>query len=143
LLVPIIEEGRTARDPLVRLALRQYLAPLVERNIDVLVLGCTHYPMLKDLIAQIVGRHVRVIDSAELCAEDVARRLRTAGLMRGALDAETRIGPRLRCFVTDQSERFGVLASRFLQRRVDPPTLVPLDELTRAGEQARAMRRAV
>ena len=47
LLVPIIEEGRTAEDPLVRLALRQYLGPLRERGIDVLVLGCTHYPMLK------------------------------------------------------------------------------------------------
>ena len=88
-----------------------------------------------------VGRHVRVIDSAEQCAEDVARRLRTAGLMRSA--AEARIGPRLRCFVTDQSERFGLLASRFLQRKVETPTLVPLDELTRAGEQVRAMRRAV
>jgi len=141
LLVPIIEEGRTAQDPLVRLALRQYLTPLVERNIDVLVLGCTHYPMLKGLIAQMVGRHVRVIDSAEQCAEDVARRLRTAGLMRGAADA--RIGSRLRCFVTDQSERFALLAARFLQRTVEPPTLVPLDELTRAGERVRTMRRAV
>jgi len=141
LLVPIIEEGRTAQDPLVRLALRQYLTPLVERDIDVLVLGCTHYPMLKGLIAQMVGRRVCVIDSAEQCAEDVARRLRTAGLMRGAADA--RIGARLRCFVTDQSERFGLLASRFLQRRVDAPTLVPLDELARAGEQVRPMRRAV
>jgi glutamate racemase len=141
LLVPIIEEGRTAQDPLVRLALRQYLTPLVERDIDVLVLGCTHYPMLKGLIAQMVGRQVCVIDSAEQCAEDVARRLRTAGLMRGAADA--RIGARLRCFVTDQSERFGLLASRFLQRRVDAPTLVPLDELARAGEQVRPMRRAV
>ena len=143
LLVPIIEEGRTAQDPLVRLALRQYLAPLVERNIDVLVMGCTHYPMLKALIAQMVGHKVRVIDSADQCAEDVARRLRTAGLMRGAGDADARVGPRLRCFVTDQSERFALLASRFLQRTVEPPTLVPLDELTRAGEQVRAMRRAV
>src|SRR4029453_2768416 len=44
-------------------------------------------PMVKGLIAQMVGRHVRVIDSAEQCAEDVARRLRTAGLMRGAAAA--------------------------------------------------------
>src|SRR4051812_40260130 len=47
LLVPIIEEGRDARDPLVRLALEQYLKPMFDRNIDVLLLGCTHYPMLK------------------------------------------------------------------------------------------------
>src|SRR5688572_4556602 len=47
LLVPIIEEGRAEDDPLVRLALRQYLEPLVRHRIQVLVLGCTHYPILK------------------------------------------------------------------------------------------------
>ncbi len=47
LLAPIIEEGRTEEDPLVRLALKQYLLPLVQRKIDVLVLGCTHYPIFK------------------------------------------------------------------------------------------------
>jgi glutamate racemase len=140
LLVPIIEEGRTAEDPLVRLALRQYLRPLLERHIDVLVLGCTHYPMLKGLIAHMVGGRVRVIDSAEQCAEDVAKRLRAAGLMRAAGDGQS--SERLRCFVTDDSARFGLLASRFLQRTVDAPTLVPLDDLTRAGDAVRPMRRA-
>src|SRR3954447_12494931 len=83
LLVPIIEEGRNAEDPLTRLALEQYLLPLVERKMDVLVLGCTHYPILKSLIQEIVGMKVRVIDSAEQSAEDVARRLQSAGLLWG------------------------------------------------------------
>jgi hypothetical protein len=87
-----------------------------------------------------VGGRVRVIDSAEQCAEDVAKRLRAAGLMRAAGDG--RSAGRLKCFVTDDSARFGILASRFLQRKVEAPTLVPLDELTRAGEIVRPMRRA-
>ena len=79
LLVPIIEEGRREDDPLVRLALRQYLDPLVRRGMDVLVLGCTHYPILRRAVVAAVGPGVAVIDSAEQCAEDVARRLPAAG----------------------------------------------------------------
>src|SRR2546430_144090 len=81
LLVPIIEEGRQMDDLLVQLALEQYLQPMIDRKMDVLVLGCTHYPILKPLIQQIVGMNVRVIDSANECAEDVARRLQSAGLL--------------------------------------------------------------
>jgi glutamate racemase len=86
LLVPIIEEGRSLDDPIVSLALKQYLAPLIERGIDVLVLGCTHYPILKGLIEQMVGPAVRVIDSAERCAEDVARRLGLDGNVAQRID---------------------------------------------------------
>lgn len=125
LLVPIIEEGRDARDPLVRLAVKQYLQPLLERGIDVLLLGCTHYPMLQGLIARVAGSNVRVIDSAAACAQDVQRRLTSAGLLRGA-------GPQgepLRCFVTDDSPRFAPLASHFLGLAVGAPTWVAPEEL--------------
>jgi glutamate racemase len=125
LLVPIIEEGRTVEDPLVHLALKQYLAPLIKRQMDVLVLGCTHYPILKELIAGMIGPVVRVIDSAQHCAEDVARRLRAAGLLRGGDDG----GGELRCFVTDDSPRFELLASRFLGFKVDRPTWVAPEAL--------------
>lgn len=131
LLVPIIEEGRDARDPLVQLALSQYLVPMFERGIDVLLLGCTHYPMLKGLIARMAGPAVRVIDSAETCAEDVQRRLGSAGLLRGANPH----GATLRCFVTDDSPRFGVLASHFLGFAVGKPTWVPPEALHGQGYQ--------
>jgi glutamate racemase len=139
LLVPIIEEGRTPDDPLVRLALKQYLAPLLEREIDVLVLGCTHYPMLKGLIARVAGPKVRVIDSAEHCAEDVAKRLRAAGLLRSGADGA---GSGFRCFVTDDSPRFELLASRFMGIAVGKPTWVSPDFLYDAAPQP-AIRRAV
>jgi glutamate racemase len=125
LLVPIIEEGRDERDPVVKLVLEQYLQPLIEREIDVLLLGCTHYPLLRPLIAQTVGPDVPVIDSAEACAEDVQARLRSAGLLRGGEPAPGG----LRCFVTDDSPRFARLASHFLGFSVAAPTWVPPDEL--------------
>ncbi|MGH7213436.1 MAG: glutamate racemase [Tepidisphaeraceae bacterium] len=131
LLVPIIEDGRKPDDPLVKLALKQYLGPLVQRGIDVLVLGCTHYPILKDLICRLVGPKVRVIDSAEQCAEDVARRLTAKGLLRSGvgevLPGST--GGSLRCFVTDDPARFARLGSRFLGVEIEPPTWVSPDEL--------------
>ncbi|CAN5533424.1 glutamate racemase [soil metagenome] len=127
LLVPIIEEGRGANDALVSLALHQYLWPLFERGIDVLVLGCTHYPMLKTPIQAMAGPGVRVIDSAERCAEDVARRLASAGLLRGAADTDS--SELLHCFVTDESPRFAALASRFLGFPIAACTWVSTDEL--------------
>ncbi|HEX8911727.1 MAG TPA: glutamate racemase, partial [Humisphaera sp.] len=84
LLAPIVEEGRTCDDPLVRLAVKQYIAPLTDRGVDVLVLGCTHYPILRPAIERVAGPAVRVIDSAHQCAQDVARRLERADLLRPA-----------------------------------------------------------
>jgi glutamate racemase len=127
LLVPIIEEGRAPGDPLVTLAVEQYLRPMVQAGLEVLLLGCTHYPMLKGLIAKTVGPEVSVIDSAEACAEDVHRRLMSAGLLRPAKE-DAQPG-RLHCFVTDESPRFAVQASRFLGMTVPAPTWVSPEEL--------------
>jgi len=144
LLVPMIEEGRTGDDPLVETALRQYLQSMILRKVDVLVLGCTHYPLLKGAIAKVIGPKVRLIDSAEQCAQDVVRRLERKGLLRepvgsweepvGSPDDTAAMGESpsatgtLRTFVTDDPERFAMLASRFLEMEIEPPTLVkPLD----------------
>jgi hypothetical protein len=141
--------GLTGMD-LVRLALEQYLQPLFKKRLDVLVLGCTHYPVYAGLFAEMAGPQVAVIDSADECAQDVRRRLEAAQLLRGdeevfdrdksrAESSGTEQGsqprqvavrsPYLRCFVTDNSPRFGSLAARFLGLVIDPPTLVSLDEL--------------
>ena len=133
LLVPIIEEGRRDDDPLVDLALRQYLQPMVQRGLDVLVLGCTHYPILKKAIARIVGPEVPVIDSAEQCAQDVARRLKARGLSRqpGKPPAQGQPSGTLRTFVTDDPARFQKLASRFIGLAIEMPVWVSPDELYR------------
>jgi glutamate racemase len=128
LLVPIIEDGRSGDDPLVQLALQQYLRPVIDHRPDVLVLGCTHYPILKQAIAKLMGEQCRVIDSAEQCAEDVARRLRTCGLLHGGAPVASGSAA-LRCFVTDDSPKFAALASRFLGVEIDPPTWVTPEDL--------------
>ncbi|HZL36348.1 MAG TPA: glutamate racemase [Tepidisphaeraceae bacterium] len=130
LLVPIIEEGRKATDPLVRLALQQYLAPLIRHQMDVLVLGCTHYPIYKDLIQELAPG-VRVIDSAQQCAEDVACRLKASGMLHRPAAAMQPSAPRgsLRCFVTDDPARFQRLAPRFLGVEIEEPTWVSPDDL--------------
>jgi glutamate racemase len=144
LLVPMIEEGRTGDDPLVETALRQYLQSMILRKVDVLVLGCTHYPLLKGAIAKVIGSQVRLIDSAEQCAQDVARRLRRKGLLAGEVNEpgemsspddtaglegqEPAIGS-LRTFVTDDPDRFALLASRFLGMEIERPILADLGEL--------------
>ena len=129
LLVSIIEEGRRDDDPLVQLALRQYLQPLTQVGIDVLVLGCTHYPILKDSIVRIVGPAVRVIDSAQQCAQDVAQRLRSRGLDRAPATEAGPVRGTLRTFVTDDPVRFKKLASRFVGMEIELPAWVSPDEL--------------
>jgi glutamate racemase len=132
LLVPIIEEGRGPKDPLVQLAVKQYLTPLMKYRLDVLVLGCTHYPIYKDLIAETVGQRVTVIDSAEQCADDVARRLKSNSLLRADVQEDGAIKVHkgsLRCFVTDDPKRFAALAPRFLGCEIAAPTRVSAEEL--------------
>ncbi len=138
ILVPLVEEGREATDPLMKLALEQYLQPLVHRGADVLVLGCTHYTVLKAAIRKMVGPEMRLIDSSQKCADDVARRLQTANLLYG--------GPAngsLRCFVTDDSPRFRILATKFLGHEPQPPVLVTPDDLYVSSERDAAGRASV
>lgn len=144
LLAPIVEEGRTCDDPLVRLAVDQYVGPMVERGMDVLVLGCTHYPMLRPAIERAAGPGVRVIDSAQQCAQDVARRLRQHGLLRVPTAKPGTSGATggIRCFVTDDPMRFALLAGRFLGQPVEPPTLVEPDALYRQETLTQRLRTA-
>jgi glutamate racemase len=131
LLVPMIEEGRGDDDPLVEHVLRQYLRGMILRRIDVLVLGCTHYPLLHGAIARVLGEKVHLIDSAQQCAQDVARRLRRNWPIGRAAATD---GGSLRTFVTDDARRFTALASRFLGMKIDPPTLVEPWQLYTADE---------
>ena len=74
LFVPLVEEGWFDH-PAAELIAREYLAPLVRAHVDVLVLGCTHYPLLKPLLARVMGKGVTLVDSAEETAKVVAAEL--------------------------------------------------------------------
>ena len=114
LLVPLVEEGWTDGD-VPRLAIRRYLEPMVEAEIAALVLGCTHYPLLRDLIADelaaLAARPIPVVDSARATADELGRTLDDRSL--GA----TGDGG-LSLMVTDLPDRFSEVASRFLGRDV-------------------------
>lgn len=129
LLVPMIEEGRSSDDPLVQLALKQYLKSMIHHKIDVLVLGCTHYPLLKKVIRGVVGPRVSIIDSAYQCAEDVAARLSRANLSANMRSCDDR--DRVSAYVTDDPDRFARIAPRFLGFPVDSPSRVAPEVLYR------------
>jgi glutamate racemase len=109
LFVPLAEEGWTdPDDPIVRGVVHRYLAPLADAGIDAIVLGCTHYPLLKAAIAQELPG-IALVDSAEAIAAEVRERF-GGGPARGGTH---------RFFVTDLPERFAPVAERFLGRPVE------------------------
>lgn len=108
LFVPLVEEG-WYDDPVTREVAARYLEPLLAAGIDTLVLGCTHYPLLKAAIAPLVGPGVTLVDSAEVVAEAVARGLAEAGLEGGAQGSPTQ-----HLCVTDSGETFHRVAGRIL-----------------------------
>lgn len=108
LIVPLVEEGWIDK-PLAADIVREYLNPLLKNNIDSLVLGCTHYPLLKDLLARVAGPGVRLIDSAEETARMVARELKERGLEMSAGAAVLR-----RFYVSDAPDRFERTGKRFM-----------------------------
>ncbi|MGE4578174.1 MAG: glutamate racemase [Desulfuromonadales bacterium] len=107
LFVPLAEEGWLDH-PVTRLTAEEYLAPLRAHAIDTLVLGCTHYPLLKNTIRAVMGETVRLIDSAEETARTVAETLASADLLRQAASGKRSF------FVTDVPTRFEKVGGAFL-----------------------------
>jgi glutamate racemase len=112
LLVPLAEEGWTD-GPVTRAVADTYLASLRTSGIDTLVLGCTHYPLLKPVIAEVMGGGVTLVDSAEETARAVAAVLAERGLARRGGPGATSF------FVTDVPDRFVRIGQRFLGARVE------------------------
>ncbi len=110
LLVPLAEEG-WFEHPVTAMVAREYLAPLVDTEVDTIILGCTHYPLLRATLRAavdaLIGPHVALVDSAVAAAADVAAALDRHGLRR--LTA----GDAPRFFVTDAPERAAAVAGRF------------------------------
>ena len=107
LFVPLVEEGWTDHDASYLIA-HEYLDPIARAGVDTLVLGCTHYPLLKPLIGEVVGRPMRLIDSAEETAADTARMLDELGL------ATSEGQPAYRFIASDDPQQFLSLGQRFL-----------------------------
>lgn len=110
LLVPLIEEG-LFDDEVTETILRRYLEPMLLQEIDTLVLGCTHYPLLKNAIRKICGDVIHLVDSAENCAIAVRSHLST--------ESAKTSGPRLDILLTDSSEGFLRIAEKSLNLKID------------------------
>lgn len=125
LLVPLVEEGWIGDDePVSEQVVRRYLQGLraMAPELDTLVLGCTHYPLLHSVLQRVTtelwDREIRLVDSAAAMAEATARELLQRGILRPEAAAEPgsrRATDRLECFVTDEA-RVAEVAARFLGR---------------------------
>jgi len=120
LLVPLVEESWQDH-PVALRVLREYLGPLLRERIDTLVLGCTHYPLLKKAIRRVTREKVALVDSAETCAQSVKEQLADLKL----LNASRRRGL-IQPFVTDEVARFDELAERFLGQKTEPARKIEL-----------------
>jgi len=125
LLVPLVEEGWTNQRVTLAI-LRSYLSPLLRRGIDTLVLGCTHYPLLKRAIRAVTGNDVALVDSAESCAQFLNERLQSTMLLHKGRRRPGVIQP----FVTDEVERFDELARRFLGVPTEPAWKVDVPRIS-------------
>jgi glutamate racemase len=119
LFVPLVEEGRSCDDPIVELAAETYLSPLREQGARVIVLGCTHYPLLRVAIARCLGPNVHIVESGR----ETALAVRAVLERGGGLCAQRQTGS-LRCFVSDNPVRFRRIGSRFLDQDFDRVELV-------------------
>jgi glutamate racemase len=129
LLVPLVEEGwieHAVTEQVARIYLEEAFANGF-RDADTLVLGCTHYPLLKPLLHRVSPKHVTIVDSAESTARAVASGLQQ--LVPAAGDAEERRAvPRISFFATDSVEKFRRLGERFLGHAIKDVQHVDLKE---------------
>ncbi len=108
LFVPLAEEGWFKKKATFDIA-KEYLTPMIKAKVDTLILGCTHYPLLKSVVQKVVGKNVVLVDSAKEIAfkvKDILKEMNLERVKQG--------GPRRVFYVSDQPEHFLGLARRFL-----------------------------
>ena len=128
LLVPLVEEG-WVEHPVTEEVARIYLEEAFSdgfRDADTIVLGCTHYPLLKPLLKRVTPVHVNIVDSAESTAREVAIQFKQ--LASPPDSEERRSVPRLKFFATDSTEKFQRLGQRFLGHPIEKVDHVDLKE---------------
>lgn len=119
LFVPLVEEGWADDDEITGVVVRRYLSAFQGRKIDTLIMGCTHYPLLRRSIREIMGRQIILVDSAEETAKEAKSLLEECGLeFRG------RRKPLTRFYVSDAPDKFRAVAKKFLGRGVDDVEMI-------------------
>ncbi len=119
LFIHLVEEGWT-KEPAARMIVGEYLANLKHSKIDTLILGCTHYPILKDMIQEYLGNHVLIIDPAEECVVTIK------AFLAGNEKLNKRNYPERIYLVTDNPELFRSSGERYLDRKIHNVNLVDI-----------------
>ncbi|MHB1661295.1 MAG: glutamate racemase [bacterium] len=117
LFVPLVEEGFLSEE-ITRSVINYYLSPLITENISCLVLGCTHYPIFKDLIIDATGRNMEIIDSGIETAAVVKNYLKENGMLKAGAEKGGEL-----FFVSDDMEKFKELGEKFLGRPIENVSL--------------------
>ena len=113
LFVPLVENGRFHRgDIVIETVAREYLEPLKGQDLDTLILGCTHYPLLTEIIADIMGPDVKLINVGQEGAWELKRVLERDGMLSDAPAGETTL------YASDRPDDFAHLAGQFLQQEL-------------------------
>jgi glutamate racemase len=110
LFVPLVEEGWLDHQ-VTKLTAQEYLKHMIAQNIDTLVLGCTHYPLLKPLLQKVMGNQIILVDSAKAISEQAEELLKKNNLINRQWKE-----PEYRFYVTDVPARFTIIGERFLGR---------------------------
>ena len=133
LFVPMVEAGWISRDDeIMRLTVRRYLKEIKESDVDTLILGCTHYPLIADIIRDEMGEHVTLISSGDAAATAAAEILKKQNLQN-----EQTANGSCRFFVTDRPDSFSATAGLFLQTELDACVQkIPLEELIHPNKGA-------
>jgi glutamate racemase len=123
LFVPLAEEG-WVNHPVTRMVAEEYLSELKSSGVDTLVLGCTHYPLLRPVIEQVMGDGVACVDSGEAVAEELANLLEAKGMICAGDGQRSE-----EFYVTDSAARFRRVAALFLGRPLEEIKTIKLGEL--------------
>ena len=115
LFVPLVENGYLTGD-LVELAAKEHIAPLQEAGVDTVILGCTHYPLLKPVLSRLFGSGVTLIDSGREAALALAETLKEQNALSSAAEGTRRY------YVSDEVSNFSHIAGMFLDRNIDGET---------------------
>jgi len=125
LFVPLVEEG-WLNDPVTLEIAKRYLMPLMESGIDTLIMGCTHYPLLRTTIQEIVGDGVQLINPAYETTKELYKLLNETNLIRNG--NELMLGNQYEFYVSDAADKFMRFADSILPYDVDSTKLISIEE---------------
>lgn len=125
LFVPLVEEG-WLNDPVTLQVAQRYLAPLMESGIDTLIMGCTHYPLLRTTIQEIVGKEVQLINPAYETTKELRELLKNTNLFN--TEEGIVLGNQYEFYVSDAADKFMKFANSILPYDVDSTKLISIEE---------------